>query len=347
MAEPLTLPVSLDPAATLLERALAERASDLHVDPTPDGARVRLRVDGRFVELESLTPDAGQRLVGRLKVMASLVAYRCDIPQEGRLALPGGHEGRLAVIPTPHGEKATLRLFDPDSRLATLPSLGFGAATLGWLRRALASDHGLLLVVGPSGSGKTTTLYAALADIVASRGEFCHLTTIEDPVERHLPGCTQVQVDPRRDLDFAAGLKFLLRQDPEVVMVGEVRDAETATVAVRAAMTGHLVLSSLHCGRASAARPRLLEMGVERYAVDLALLGVLAQRLLRRRCVACGGSGCAACAGSGYRGRVVVGEVLLAGEDEPERSLPQAAAELVAAGVTTADEVGRVLGGEA
>src|SRR5690606_15290146 len=148
-------------------------------------------------------------------------------------------------IPTPHGEKATLRLFDPGSTLVTLDELGFDEGTLGWLRRALASDHGLVLVVGPSGSGKTTTLYAAVAEIVARSGEFRHVTTIEDPVERHLAGCTQVQVDPRRELDFASGLKFLLRQDPEVVMVGEVRDAETATVAVRAAMTGHLVLSSL------------------------------------------------------------------------------------------------------
>lgn len=346
MASHLSLPVADDPAAAILGRALACRASDLHVDPGPGDCRVRLRVDGRFLEVERIGQEAGQRLVGRLKVMGGLMAYRSDLPQEGRVVLPEGREGRLAVIPTPHGEKATLRLFDPGSALSRLEALGFDQPALDWLRRALARDYGLVLVVGPAGSGKTTTLYAALGEIAATRGEFCHITTIEDPVERHLPGCTQVQVDPRRELDFAAGLKFLLRQDPEVVMVGEVRDAETAAVAVRAAMTGHLVLSSLHCGRAAAARPRLLEMGVERYAVDLAFVGVVAQRLLRRTCEGCGGAGCEACSGSGYRGRVVAAEVLAGAEEVPRRTLREVAAELAGAGLTTPAEVHRVLGGD-
>ncbi len=339
-----SLEPTADPAAELLAEAVALGASDLHLDPTGAGLAVRLRVDGRFVSRGGLPTEAGLRLVGRLKVLAGLMVYRSDVPQEGRLELPGGREGRLAVIPTLAGEKATLRLFDAGGRLRTLAELGLEEGALGWLRRQLGADSGLLLVVGPSGAGKTTTLYACLAEILERRGEFCHVTTIEDPVERRLPGCAQVQVDPIRDLDFAAGLKFLLRQDPEVVMVGEVRDRETARVAVRAAMTGHLVLSSLHCGRAAEARPRLEEMGVDDWALDLALRGTLAQRLLRRRCPDCGGARCDACLGSGYRGRVVAAEVL---DDRggASSSLETAAAELVRGGVTDAAEVARVIGG--
>ena len=334
-----------DPAQGLLEHAVDLRASDIHLDPAPCGLGIRLRVDGRFVERGELEAEEGRRLIGRLKIMAGLLVYRCDIPQEGRVELPGGREGRLAIIPTPHGEKATLRLFDPERTLATLEDLAFDPHAMAWLRGKLALDHGLLLVVGPSGSGKTTTLYAALGEIVARRGEFCHVTTIEDPVERHVEGCTQVQVDPLRNLDFAAGLKFLLRQDPEVVMVGEVRDSETARIAVRAAMTGHLVLSTLHCGRATESRPRLLEMGVEQYAVDLALSGVIAQRLLRRLCEACGGQGCGECIESGYRGRAVIAEFLDGDRKQCPRALAECAAELVEKRVTSRDEVARVLGG--
>jgi type II secretory ATPase GspE/PulE/Tfp pilus assembly ATPase PilB-like protein len=333
-----------DPARALLERAVELRASDIHLDPAAGGLGIRLRVDGRFVAHGEVEAEEGRRLIGRLKVMAGLMVYRCDVPQEGRVELPGGREARLAIIPTPYGEKATVRLFDPERTLVALGDLAFDAETEAWLRGKLGLDHGLVLVVGPSGSGKTTTLYAALGEIVARRGEFCHVTTIEDPIERRLEGCTQVQVDPLRNLDFAAGLKFLLRQDPEVVMVGEVRDAETARVAVRAAMTGHLVLSTLHCGRAAEARPRLLEMGVEEYAADLALSGVIAQRLVRRVCHACGGSGCGECLESGFRGRVVIAEVLDAGRKRCQRALAAGAAGLVEKRVTTREEVARVLG---
>jgi type II secretory ATPase GspE/PulE/Tfp pilus assembly ATPase PilB-like protein len=342
MAEILPL---VDAASALLERAVELRASDLHADPSPDGVRVRLRVDGRFVPVAALASDAGQRLISRLKVMAGLMVYRCDIAQEGRIELPDGREARLAIIPTPSGEKATVRIFDPTTALSSIDDLGFEVSVADWLRRQLTRDHGLLLVVGPAGSGKTTTLYAAVAETLAKRGEFCHLATIEDPVERRLPGCTQVQVDPSRDLDFASGLKFLLRQDPEVVLVGEIRDRETATVAVRAAMTGHLVLSSLHCGRAVEARPRLIEMGAEPWAVDLALAGVLAQRLLRRCCAKCAGQGCEHCLRTGYWGRIAVAEPLEPGQALPASDLAASAAALVAAGVTNAAESERVLGG--
>ncbi len=336
--------VTPDPAAELLARAVQLRASDLHLDPAGDGLAIRARVDGRFVSLQILDGPAGRRLVGRLKVMAELMVYRTDVPQEGRLSLADGREARFAVIPTLAGEKATIRLFDVEHRHRLVADLGLGDGVASWLRERLAERDGLLLVVGPSGSGKTTTLYAALAEIAATRGDYSHLTSIEDPVERRIPGVSQVQVDPLRGLDFAAGLKFLLRQDPEVVMVGEIRDAETARVAVRAGMTGHLVLSTLHCGHAAEARPRLLEMGVEGYALDLALRGVLAQRLLRRVCGGCGGVGCEDCLGTGARGRVAVAEVAGADGSVVGEDLPARARALVATGVVTADEAARVLG---
>lgn len=333
-------------ADTLLERAVALRASDVHVDPAAEGFRVRLRVDGRFVEEPRIDRASGLQLLGRLKVLASLTVYRSDIPQEGRLPLSKSHEARLAVIPTPLGEKATLRLFDADARLARLADLGFDDAVTGWVGSRLARPSGLLLTVGPSGSGKTTTLYAAVAEVLTLRGAFCQVVTVEDPVERRIEGAVQVQVDPLRDLDFASALKFLLRQDPEVILVGEIRDAETARVAVRAAMTGHLVLSSLHCGHAREARPRLLEMGVEPWAVDLALSGVVAQRLLRLVCPHCSGSGCAECLSTGFLGRTAVAEVLEPGQDAPATTLAAAARALVSRGVTTSDELRRVLGGD-
>lgn len=343
--------MSADLAEALLTSALEARASDLHLDPSPESVRVRLRVDGRFVPLRSISRQEGQLLVGRLKVLAQLLVYRCDVPQEGRIPLPRGREGRLALIPTPHGEKATLRLFDPEANRSRLEELGLPASVATWLRARCRRADGLILLVGPSGSGKTTTLYGALHEILETRGDFCQIATVEDPIERHLDGCTQVQVDALRDLDFAAALKFLLRQDPEVLMVGEIRDAETARIAVRAAMTGHLVLSSMHGAHAGEARHRLLEMGVPRYAVDLALAGVVAQRLLRRACEACRASAaaasCTTCLGTGYRGRVPIAEVASGADGEkPVESLRDAARTLVREGATTEDEVRRVLGEE-
>ncbi len=331
-------------AEELLQEAVRLRASDIHLDPDQDGLQIRLRVDGRFLNQDHLTGEVAERLLGCLKVMAGLMVYRCDIPQEGRLELPGGHDGRLALIPSVGGEKATVRIFDPESDRRTLDDLGLGAASREWLGTRLAADHGLLLVVGPSGSGKTTTLYSCLGELLSRRGDFCQICTIEDPVERKLAGCVQVEVDPVRQLDFAAGLKFLLRQDPEVLLVGEIRDASTARIAVRAAMTGHLVLSGMHCGRASEARPRLLEMGVERWAVDIALGGVVAQRLLRSICTTCSGAGCDRCLNTGYWGRVVVSEVLDPGDEQCREPLPTAAKALVNAGITTAEELDRVFG---
>lgn len=336
---------TVDHAAALLARASAMNASDLHLDPEGGGLQVRVRVDGRFVDLPAHHGEEAERLIGRLKVLAGLMVYRCDVPQEGRLQMADGREARLAVIPTVNGEKATIRLFSKSGEFTTIASLGLAAEHAQWLANALGRDSGLVLVVGPSGSGKTTTLYASLNEILAERRETCQVCTIEDPVERHVRGATQVEVDRSRNLDFASGLKFLLRQDPEVVMVGEIRDAETARVAVRAAMTGHLVLSTMHCGRACEGRPRLLEMGVPRYAVDIGLLGVLAQRLLRCTCPACGGTGCDACLQTGCRGRSVISEVVDRGTVEPSPTIADVARMLVTRGMVSRGEAERALGG--
>ena len=320
-------------------------ASDVHLDPIPEGVRVRMRIDGRFLDRTTVKGDRAGRLVGRLKVLSGLMVYRSDVPQEGRLELTEGREGRLAVIPTVNGEKATIRLFSARNHRDSVAGLGLVNVHEDWLKRALGLETGLVLVVGPSGSGKTTTLYAVIREILASRGDFCQVCTIEDPVERHIPGATQVEMDRSRGMDFAAGLKFLLRQDPEVVMVGEIRDAETARVAVRAAMTGHLVFSTLHCGRAVEGRPRLLEMGVPEYAVNLGLEGVLAQRLLRRTCPGCAGDGCNRCLGTGFQGRVVVSECVDRKHPESSPTLEETARELVVAGQIVTSEVERVFGG--
>ncbi len=336
-----------DAAMSLLEEAAGFNASDLHLDPIDDGHRIRMRVDGRFIDRPTVTGDHSQRLIGRLKVLAGLMVYRSDIPQEGRLELGDGREGRLAVIPSIRGEKATVRLFSDTGVRDSVESLGLSPDHQSWLVQALSRESGLVVVAGPSGSGKTTTLYAVLQEILARRGDFCQVCTIEDPVERHIPGATQVEVDRTRDLDFASGLKFLLRQDPEVVMVGEIRDAETARVAVRAAMTGHLVFSTLHCGRASEGRPRLLEMGVPDYAVNLGLVGVIAQRLLRKPCKACDGSGCETCYETGFHGRCVVSEVVDRKDREPSPSLAESAARMVTDGLIPASEMERVFGGGA
>ncbi len=325
----------------LLRRALDLGASDIHLDPVSEGISLRMRIDGHFTKREQIESREAERLIGRLKVLADLMVYRSDIPQEGRIELPNGDDARVAMIPSSRGEKATIRIFNSGLRIDTIDDLGLSDANSAWLHQSIQKDHGLVLIVGPSGSGKTSTLYAAMREIASTRGDFCQLASIEDPVEQDIDSCTQIQVDPIRNMDFASGLKYLLRQDPEVIMVGEIRDAETAHIAVRAAMTGHLVLSSLHCGEASEARPRLLEMGVEEYAVNIALAGVMAQRLIRRVCSTCDAAGCPACLDSGYHGRMAVSEI--AGQSE-KTMLDEARCKVVKR-LTTELEVKRVFGG--
>ncbi|MGE0707503.1 MAG: GspE/PulE family protein [Planctomycetota bacterium] len=323
----------------LLHQAWLRRASDVHLDPQPQGLSIRLRVDGHLAPAGArLAPDDAAALISRVKVLGGLDIAERRCPQDGSFSYaPRGEaeqalDVRLATIPTRLGERATLRLLGVGSEQLGVEDLGFAPHDLGRLREALEQPHGMVLLTGPTGSGKTTTLYAALREVAAPHR---NVLSVEDPVERLVPGVSQVQVDRAGKVTFASALRALLRHDPNVLMVGEIRDAETADVAVKAAMTGHLVLSSLHTNRAAAAPSRLVDLGCQRFLVASVLRGVIAQRLARRLCERCaaaraatpaelaplgGGElegatvheprGCAACVGSGYRGRIALVEGL-------------------------------------
>ena len=358
---------AVDSVQRLLERACEMGASDLHIEPDATGVTVRARRDGVLVPLDSLPGDLGPRLVGRLKALADLLAYRTDVPQEGRITADRsgvGMEIRVATYPTIFGERAALRFDAPEAAAMRLETLGLSAAALAGLRAAIERPDGVVLLTGPSGSGKTTTLYSCLRH-VAERLPRRSIVTVEDPVERHVAGVTQTQVAPAAGLDFARALRSLLRQDPEVILVGEIRDRETAGIALEAGLTGHLVASTIHAGTAPQVFARLLDMGVEPFVATTAIRGVLAQRLLRRRCEACSPSpACRKCDGTGYCGRVLLAEWLevtpalrtailaradgdalaVAARAGGRPSLRDEADALVAGGVTTKDEVDRVLG---
>jgi type IV pilus assembly protein PilB len=317
----------------LIERAVEDRASDIHIEPLADGVRVRLRVDGVLTEVQRFPRGLLPAVISRIKVLADLDIAERRLPQEGRVELQVAGRTvdlRVATLPTVHGEKAVLRLLDRSQALQTLEELGLAPDDFAQVRAMIARPHGLVLVSGPTGAGKTTTLVACLAEIDARSR---NVVTIEDPVEYLLPGLNQTQVNPKIGLTFADGLRAILRQDPDVVMVGEIRDRETAEIAVRAALTGHLVLSSIHTNTAAATPGRLLEMGIEPFLVASSLVGVVAQRLVRRLCVRCRRAravtaeearlyglpgdgtvfepvGCPHCGNLGYRGRVGVFEVL-------------------------------------
>jgi type II secretory ATPase GspE/PulE/Tfp pilus assembly ATPase PilB-like protein len=335
----------------MLERARAIGASDLHLDPEESGLVVRARLDGALEVLERLPGALAAPIVGRLKSLADLLVYRTDVPQEGRIAAarsPTGLEVRVATYPALFGERVALRLDAPEAAALDLDGLGLSSALARSLKKAVEGREGAILLTGPSGSGKTTTLYACLRHLTAAR-EPRSIVTIEDPIERRIPGVTQTQVNPAAGLTFSRALRSLVRQDPEVILLGEVRDRETAAIALEAALTGHLVLSTIHAGTAPAVFARLLDMGVEPFVLTTAVRGVLGQRLLRR---------------PAGRGRRLVGEwlpmsaglrrAILARADgdalaeaaigEGYRPLRDEAAALVAAGEARVEDVERALG---
>jgi general secretion pathway protein E len=350
----------------VLEEAVRRSASDVHFEPTPTNLDVRLRIDGVLQPVATLPIKLAPNFIARLKVLADLLTYRVDVPQEGSVRpdrTVGGADLRVSTFPTVHGEKAVVRIFNTAVRLLELDDLGLPANVLAPLSALLQERTGAVLLTGPSGSGKTTTIYACLRRLVRNRSGR-HIVTIEDPVEQWVEGVTQSQARPGSDFDFARGLRSLLRQDPDVIMVGEIRDRETAGVAAEAALTGHLVFSTLHAGSACGVIGRLLDMGVEPYLLTSGLKGILNQRLLRRLCEDCHGAGCEQCARSGYRGRFLIAELLTpdanlrrailakADTDELEavaakadwRTIRMAAGAAAAEGRTTAEEVIRVLG---
>jgi general secretion pathway protein E len=294
----------------VITRAVDESASDIHFESLVSGLRIRFRRNGELETVDTLSVEMRPAVVSRLKVLARLNIAERRLPQDGRIKIAArGREVdlRVSTIPSVYGESVVLRILDRTTVGTELSELGLGSAISSRMFKALERPNGMLLVTGPTGSGKTTTLYAALHRLNDPR---LKLFTIEDPVEYQIQGVIQIQIQPKIGLDFATCLRSILRQDPDIILLGEIRDAETARIAIQSALTGHLVLSTLHTNSASASITRLLDMGVEGYLVASTLIGILAQRLVRTLCTDCGGNGCATCRHSGFAGRTTIGEYL-------------------------------------
>ena len=346
----------------LLTQATRDGASDIHIEPYERHSSVRFRIDGTLREVVQPNRALHAALISRLKIMAELDIAEKRLPQDGRISLRLGARAvdvRVSTLPSAHGERAVLRLLDKSEARLTLEAVGMQGQVLQQLDQLINQPHGILLVTGPTGSGKTTSLYAALQRLDATRH---NIMTVEDPIEYELPGVGQTQVNAKIDLTFAKALRAILRQDPDVIMIGEIRDYETAQIAIQASLTGHLVLATLHTNDAASAVNRLIDMGVEPFLLSSSLLGVLAQRLVRKRCTACHGAGCEACGQTGYAGRTGIFELLVA-TDEIRAQIHHRAAEaelrttalaqgmvlmrddgqrLVDAGITSAEELLRV-----
>jgi len=320
---------AVDLVDLILVESRRASASDVHLQPTPDGLEMRWRIDGVLQKTGLLPPGISGNVVARLKVLAELLTYRTDVPQEGRIrGATGEGEVRVSTFPTLHGEKAVIRLFAHSARLMKLDDLGLPDEVRHRLSEALQETSGAILLTGPAGSGKTTTIYACLRELVETNQGCRSLSTLEDPIEVSVPGVTQSQVNPSAGFDLATGLRSLLRQDPEVIVVGEIRDQTTAEVAFQASLTGHLVLTTFHAGNASGAIGRLADMGIEPYLLRSGLLAIVSQRLVRTLCDCSreegdprarlglpvarvrGPVGCDVCGGSGYRGRMILAELL-------------------------------------
>ena len=298
----------------LLTQAARDGASDIHIEPYERHSSVRFRVDGTLREVVQPNRALHAALISRLKIMAELDIAEKRLPQDGRISLRLGTRAvdvRVSTLPSAHGERAVLRLLDKSEARLTLEAIGMQGTVLQKIDQLIAQPHGILLVTGPTGSGKTTTLYAALQRLDATRN---NIMTVEDPIEYELAGVGQTQVNAKIDLTFAKALRAILRQDPDVIMIGEIRDFETAQIAIQASLTGHLVLATLHTNDAASAVTRLTDMGVEPFLLSSSLLGVLAQRLVRKTCAACHGAGCEACGQTGYAGRTGIFELLVASE---------------------------------
>ncbi|MFO0870623.1 MAG: ATPase, T2SS/T4P/T4SS family [Pirellulales bacterium] len=367
-----------------LTAARAAQASDVHFQPTPRGLQVAWRLDGVLQQVGEFPPGGTTDVVTRLKVLAQLLTYRTDQPQEGRARLAEGADWRVSTFPTLHGERAVTRLVSASHAPRTLTDLGLPAAVVAGLTASLAETAGVLLLTGPAGSGKTTTAYACLRELIRPQPHLRCVVSLEDPIESPLEGVAQSQVQSQGTFDLATGLRSILRQDPEVILVGEIRDATTAEAVLGAALTGHLVLTTFHASSAAGAVSRLAEMGIEPYVLRSGLRAVLHQRLLRRLCscrrpaseptehlglpVAASwvAVGCSACQGTGYSGRLVLAEWLRTEPTELGRAIlsrddaahlarlaraaglvpvAQQALAAVESGHTSALEVRRILGG--
>ena len=329
----------------LVQDAIRLAASDLHIEPWEASIAVRARVNGVLVEVVHLPLDLMDKISMRFKVMANLVTYQAGMPQDGTAVGDPELEGvqlRISIFPTTRGEKIVVRLFDPRDRRFDLATLGFEESTLSGLLRVLKRTSGLLLFTGPTGSGKTSTMYSALCHIMQREGTSISISTVEDPVEFNLPMVSQTQINPAQDLTYAMALRSIMRQDPQVILVGEIRDPETAAIAVQAGLTGHLVISTIHSGVSAGAFTRLINMQIEPFMLASSVLAVMGLRLVRRVCPNCiepydpppsqlklvpealmpdaqfrRGRGCDQCTNTGFSGRLPVSELLVA--DEPFR----------------------------
>lgn len=349
---------------SIIDSAISQKASDIHIEPHEKEIAVRFRIDGQLNPAAALSPAQGPPLVGRLKVMARLDITEKRRPQDGRIrysSKSGDVDLRISVLPTLHGEKIAIRILPRTSDFTRIASLGMSDAQQRQLRTALTRGSGMVIVTGPTGSGKTTTMYAALRECMTGSNNIC---TLEDPIEYCLEGANQSQIREEIGYTFASSLRSLLRQDPDIVLVGEMRDTETARIAIRAALTGHLVLSTLHTNNAASTITRLRDMGIEPYLIASALKLAIAQRLVRKLCDACGGDDqlideCHICSGTGYRGRTAIFETLVVDRHIRDRitsgdltnlihdnnsseadSLQSSAQKLIEAGVTSQEEAG-------
>jgi type II secretory ATPase GspE/PulE/Tfp pilus assembly ATPase PilB-like protein len=326
----------------LILDAVKAGASDIHIEPWESTLVVRVRLVGVLTELIHLPLDLMEKISGRLKIMANLISYQTDLPQEGHApANPdfGGVELRISVFPTVRGEKIVIRIFDPQNRSFELSSLGFEEETLKTFLGLLARPSGLILLTGPTGSGKTTAIYSALYHLVQRAGPTISISTVEDPVEFNLPMVSQTQINPHKEFTYPKALRSLMRQDPQVIMVGEIRDAETAAITVQAGLTGHLIISTIHSGSTAGVFARLINMEIEPFLLSSSIIGIVGLRLIRTNCELCSqpyqpepglvrllppevaetagfrrGVGCDGCMHTGFAGRKALTEMLVVEE---------------------------------
>lgn len=373
---------------SIIQRAYTEHASDIHLEPTGSQLSIRMRIDGALRRIVTVPRELQQSVLSRIKIMAQLDIAQKNLPQDGRINVTVQQETldlRVSTLPTIYGEKIVIRLLRKDPEMITLDGIGLrGENRTKFLQLLEGTTEGVLLIVGPTGSGKTSTLYTMIDH---KKSEEVNLISLEDPVEYHMDGVCQVQINERTDLTFANALRAVLRQDPDIIAVGEIRDGETAQIAMRAAMTGHLVLSTIHTNDALASIDRLLDIGVEPYLIAGAVRGIFSQRLVRKICPRCRqayegtpeeatllglppgqhrmyrGAGCSECFQTGYRGRTAVFEILPMSQEvrraihsRDKKAMEEAVrrsafrpilddcAQLVLDGITTSDEVARIIG---
>ncbi len=354
MSSPADAVESLEELVKLAENA---GASDIHIAHGPEQVRVEFRLDGELTPVKALALEDGERLCGRIKYLARLKTYQESLPQDGRISradVSASCDLRVSTYPTIHGEKVVLRLFN-QTVARPLDQLGLPAAGVAALRAALGVNAGLILLTGPAGSGKTTTIYSALRHLTERGGR--HVITVEDPVEQTLAGVMQTEINEARGLTFAVAARHLLRQDPQTLVIGEIRDDETARIAVQGALTGHQVIATLHAGSCRGVFDRLMSLSADAYAATATVRLILNQRLVRTFCEKCNGAGCPECFTTGYRGRQPIAEWFAVDDAmrerlrregaqviQPSPTLAEAAVELVAQGRTSRAEVERMIG---